>query len=244
MVTRTRPLFREAHEVQPLEDVQSNVIKTDIIADLLEEENNTTTEVRAGLTEIQVTIENRKFKTLVDTGSEISVIAENILNELKEFKKNIPVLPVAGVTVIGVTGVRSKRVTKQIHLSFSIGDMNFDNTFLVVKGLSLDIILGNDFLQRNKAVINFKEKVLELDGGDRSVKINFENVINKVRTTGVKLLQKRVVENNLDTKLNFCREGEYLEDVDNEMSNINNEEWEIRADEFCSGCLLYTSRCV
>ena len=83
-------------------------------------------------------------------------------------------------------------------------------------------------------VINFKEKILELDGGERSVKINFENVINKVRTTGVKLLPKRVVENNIDTKINLCREGEYL-DVDNEMSNINKEVWEIRADEFCSG---------
>ena len=109
--------------------------------------------MRAGLTEIQVTIENKHYRTLVDMGSEISVIAENILSELREINKNIPVLPVAGVTVIGVTGVRSKRETKQIHLSFLINDVDFDNTFLVVKGLSLDIILGNDFLQRNRAVI-------------------------------------------------------------------------------------------
>ena len=146
MVARTRPLFREAHEVQPTEDIPSNVIKTDIVADLLEEENHTLTEVRAGLTEIQVNIEGKHFRTLVDTGSEISVIAESILNELREFNKNIPVLPVAGVTVIGVTGVRSKRVTKQIHLNFLINGIDFDSTFLVVKGLSLDIILGNDFL--------------------------------------------------------------------------------------------------
>ena len=83
MVAGTRPLFREAHEVQPGDHIQSNVIKTDIVADLLEEENNTTTEVRAGLTEIQVTIESKHFRTLVDTGSEISVIAENILSELR-----------------------------------------------------------------------------------------------------------------------------------------------------------------
>ena len=51
----------------------------------------------------------------------------------------------------------------------------------------------------------------------------------------MKLLQKREVENNLYTKINFCREGEYFEDVDKEMSNIDNAVWEIRADEFCSG---------
>ena len=91
MVARTRPLYREAREVQPLEDVKSNVIKTDIVADLLEEENNTI-EVRAGLTEIQVNVANKYYRTLVDTGSEISIIAENILGELIEIKKNIPCL--------------------------------------------------------------------------------------------------------------------------------------------------------
>ena len=33
----------------------------------------------------------------------------------------------------------------------------------------------------------------------------------------------------------MCREGEYIDDVDNETSNINDAVWEIRADEFCSG---------
>ena len=136
---------------------------------------------RQGLTETQVTIAGKSYRTLIDTGSEISVIAENILGELRETNKNIPILPVAGVTVVGVTGVRSKRVTKQIHLNFLINNAEFENTFLVVKGLSLDIILGNDFLQRNKAVINFKEKVVELDGGDRSIRVNFEQVLDKVR---------------------------------------------------------------
>ena len=32
MVARTRPLFREAHEVQPTEDIPSNVIKTDTVS--------------------------------------------------------------------------------------------------------------------------------------------------------------------------------------------------------------------
>ena len=56
-----------------------------------------------------------------------------------------------------------------------------------------------------------------------------------------------------------------MESFENEMGNINNAVWEVRADEFCSGgevirddqraslwqvieqfrsCLLYTSRCV
>ena len=69
-----------------------------------------------------------------------------------------PLLPVAGVTVVEVTGVRSKRVTKQVQLNVYIKGIEFENTFLVVKGLNLDIILGNDFLERNKAVIDFNQR--------------------------------------------------------------------------------------
>ena len=181
---------------------RSNVIKTDIVTDLLEEENQETIGMRTGLTEVKVTIAGKDYKTLIDTGSEISVIAENVLGELRETNKNIPILPVAGVTVVGVTGVRSKRVTKQIHLNFLINDTEFENIFLVVKGLSLDIILGNDFLQRNKAVIDFKEKIVEFNGGDRSVRVSFEQVLDKVRVLGVKILQKRVGESDTEARVN------------------------------------------
>ena len=112
-------------------------------------------------------------------------------------------------------------MTKQIHLNFLINGIDFVSTFLVVKGLSLDIILGNDFLQKNRAVINFKEKVIELDGGDRSVRVNFERVLDQFKTTGIKLLKKRVEEENSDTRINWCVEAEYIFDDDNEMSNIN-----------------------
>ena len=102
-----------------------------------------------------INIEGKSYKTLIDTGSEISVISENVMGELKELNKNIPSLPVAGVTVVGVTGVTSKRITRQVHLNILINEVEFENTFLVVKGLSLDVILGNDFLERNGAVIDF-----------------------------------------------------------------------------------------
>ena len=61
-----RDRYREAHEVQPWEDVKRNVIETDIVADLLEEENNTI-EVRAGLTEIQVNVANKNYSCLLYT---------------------------------------------------------------------------------------------------------------------------------------------------------------------------------
>ena len=49
--------------------------------------------------------------------------------------------------------IRDRRITRQVQLNILINEVEFENTFLVVKGLSLDVILGNDFLERNGAVM-------------------------------------------------------------------------------------------
>ena len=119
-------------------------------------------------------------------------------------------------------------------MGFLIDNVEFVNTFLVVRGLSLHVILGNDFLQRTKAVINFRDKVIDLDGGDRLVRVKFEQILDRVRTCGVKILQKGVSENNIGTKVSACIEAEYMSESESEKSNINDAVWELRADEFCS----------
>ena len=146
MEERTQPLSGSSG-VQGTKSYHNHLIKTNISMELMEEDNPEVGEPETGLTEIIVTIEGKEIKTLVDTGSEISVISGNVLVELRELNRNIPSLPVAGVTIVGVTGVRSKRVTKQVQLNMKINGAEYDNTFLVVRGLNLEVILGNDFLK-------------------------------------------------------------------------------------------------
>ena len=86
----------------------------------MEEEDTERGRQETGLTEIKINIEGKEIKTLVDTRSEVSVISEHILDELRETNKNIPSLSVAGVSIVGITGVRSKRVTKQVQLNMMI----------------------------------------------------------------------------------------------------------------------------
>ena len=54
----------------------------------------------------------------------------------------------------------------------------FENTFLVVQGLNLEVILGNDSLKRQKAVIDFNKRVVELDHEVKSVRVSFERVLD------------------------------------------------------------------
>ena len=108
MEKRAQPLSTE-NRAQVINEYANNVIKVDMAKELLEEEKNQVMERRTGLTEVTINIEGKNYKTLIDTGSEISVISENVMGELKELNKNIPSLPVAGVTVVGVTGDVYKR---------------------------------------------------------------------------------------------------------------------------------------
>ena len=154
-------------------------------------------------------------------------IRDSILESLQEINKNIPILPVAGVTIVGITGVRSKRVTKQVHLNMIINGVEYDNTFLVVRGLNLEVILGNDFLIKHKAVIDFQKRLLVLNNEGRPVEISFERVVDKVRISGVKMILNRA--SKVDTVVNTyaCREGELGD-------NVNKRIWEDRAVKFCS----------
>ena len=108
----------------------------------------------------------------------------------------------------GITGVRSKRVTKQVQLNMMIDEGTYENTFLVVHGLNLEVILGNAFLIRHRAVINFKKRVLELSHEIKPIRVSFERVSDMVRISGVRVIQNRVSDRGMEVSVNACRERE------------------------------------
>ena len=150
------------------------------------------------------------------------------LEGLQETNKNIPSLPVAGVTIIGITGVKIKRVTKQVHLNMVINGVGYENTFLVVRGLNLEVILGNDFLIKHKAVIDFQKRLLVLNNEIEPVQISFERVVDKVRISGVKVILNRASKVETEVIMCVCRERELVGDINEERI------WEDRAVKFCS----------
>ena len=82
-----------------------------------------------------------------------------------------------------------------------INGVGYDNTFLVVRGLNLEVILGNDFLIKHKAVIDFHKRVLELNSEVESVRVNFERVVDAVRISGVRVIQM-CIRDSLNTSQN------------------------------------------
>jgi len=57
------------------------------------------------------------------------------------------------------------KVLKKAHIKLRIGNEVFDHSFHVISNLSVDIILGDDFLELNDAIVHRGEKTFSLLNG-------------------------------------------------------------------------------
>lgn len=112
-------------------------------------------------TEVNVQLGNSDYEALVDTGSVVSLISEQVFQHLGKESEQVPMLPVVNVTVQGFTGKITK-VRKQILMNVKIGAVQDDIILLVVKGLVTPVILGTDWLRKRQAVIDLSRSILEL----------------------------------------------------------------------------------
>lgn len=73
-------------------------------------------------------------------------------------------LPVVGVNVIGATGTRSQRITKQVLLAIDLDEVSTEVNCFVVKDLIRPFILGVDWLTKYKVLLNFETNQITIAG--------------------------------------------------------------------------------
>ena len=109
---------------------------------------------------INVRIFDRKVSALIDTGSDVSIISESLLNNIRKLRKcklfkssykivTLPdgrTLPILGCLRIPVF-FTNRAITMQVY---------------VLKELKQDLIIGHDFLRRNGAIIDFMKRKVTL----------------------------------------------------------------------------------
>lgn len=137
--------------------------------DLLEEcdFNHEVLPVRSPI--IEIIIFNTHFPALVDTGSEICCINEEVWLSLSPYHESITKFNCTGVKIAGAFKVKQRRVKMQAYLIFKIGNKTFSHEFLVIPDLSCKVIIGSDFLRRVQAKIDLgAEKVIFMDGKKNS----------------------------------------------------------------------------
>jgi predicted aspartyl protease len=95
------------------------------------------------------------FTAILDSGSEVNLISQEIYEKLTKASTDIPVLPVENIVLVTAFGRRSNRIRIQAYVEFTIGADRFEQVFLVSSQLKNDVIIGCQFLKEFGVCIDF-----------------------------------------------------------------------------------------
>jgi len=119
-------------------------------------------------------INNKPIKFLVDTGSQISCISNEVFEKINQKGNNIPMLPLSGIKVVcNAVGKQFTNIRKQIYCKIKIDQTDVYTILVIIDNLNEHGILGSDFLEEHKAQINYVNNDLQLIINNNSVKIKY-----------------------------------------------------------------------
>ena len=108
---------------------------------------------------IHVCIGKNRFRTLLDSGAQFSLVSDEFLNLCDETL--IKETTTRQVPLVSASGHRLK-VTKTVKIRITLEKVRMYHSFYVVENLGHDMILGVDFLNERKAVLDFENDLLKI----------------------------------------------------------------------------------
>ena len=102
----------------------------------------------------RATVGNQRWRALVDTGANITIIRHDVLNKLSNQQKQQ--LQPSDVRIVNASGDRMALEGK-MRIPIKISDMKLIADCHVVTQLEHPIILGMDFLRTHKATIDLEQ---------------------------------------------------------------------------------------
>lgn len=134
--------------------------------------NTQQTKPKHTIPHINVKIGSTELVALIDSGSEISCMDQSVFEQLTQ-KHTFPTLPLSNFHVRGAMGQKSSRISIQILIDLLIGDITTSVVLLVVNNLIRPLILGFDWFDEYKAIINFSEKCVNVTVATDTYKLPF-----------------------------------------------------------------------
>jgi hypothetical protein len=145
---------------------------------------------------IDIVFGSETVDCILDTGSEVSLLSENLYDRLILAGMPAHEISVQNTVLVTAFGNRTKRVRKQVYLEFTIGDDVFEGVFLISPQLINSVLIGCDFATDYKVTIDFDNRCFayERDGVRKSCKFSHSSTSNAgssdVRTPQVCLLER------------------------------------------------------
>lgn len=95
-------------------------------------------------------------QSLLDTGSQVTAMAESFYNNLKAYNQ-LNEFPVSNIMILTAIGKKATNIKKQILCNVCVGEISYPTSFLIVPNLSNSIILGNDWFLKNKVLLDYQQ---------------------------------------------------------------------------------------
>lgn len=112
---------------------------------------------------IIINIQNLQLKALLDTGAELSLINENIINKYhNDFKNNT--IKISKIKLVNANGKKFAECNRVLNSVFTVQNEIFQGEFIIMPSMNFDIIIGEDILTKLRAKIDMGGKILNIEG--------------------------------------------------------------------------------
>ena len=141
-----------------------------------------------------------RWRALIDTGADISVISEKMY---KKLKKKVRIKPVSHV--LQGAGGKPLQVKGITEITFKLGKKEYSQTCYVIKEASRNLILGVDFLKKNQARIYFDLEKIRLNDEyiDLDQDIHIASVVRMASDVTLPPQSKQTLEGKIKKSLYF-----------------------------------------
>lgn len=172
--------------------------RREVVRDLLEEADVNSGAEKNGQPVVDVFINGEVVRCLADSGSDMCAISQRCLDSIPD-KETLVVMPVSGVQIVVATGKVKKAVRHEVLLPVKIEDVVIYHSFLVIPGLSVDMLLGVDFFNLYRGKLDFQEDSVVLEVEGRKLCVPF---------AGKKMLTPEEIA---EIPIRYCRKREEVE---------------------------------
>jgi hypothetical protein len=148
--------------------------------------------------QVEIVTNKISINAIIDSGSEVNLISEEIYGKLIKAGAQIPVLPVENVVLVTAFGKKSKRIRQQVLIEFTMEDDFFECIFLISSQLKNEAIIGCQFLKEYGICIDFCREIISYVRGDVKKELAFVNKdrIRSARRNDPRQAREPILQNN------------------------------------------------
>jgi hypothetical protein len=137
---------------------------------------------------VKFTIGREEVSSILDTGSELSLMSQELNSKLRDKGMNNLELPVQNINLVSAFSDKSRKVKKQAMLTLNFGELSVDQIFLIAPGLMTEVLLGVDFCVASEVKIRFPDGRFTMNIENQVIRHTFHQETDKSANSVVKFM--------------------------------------------------------